>query len=254
MDYILLFALGIISGMIVNYLSDVLPVNRRLTRPICLFCGKPIGFLNYFLWPRQCPHCHKRRDIFTWIVELLFVIIVFWLADTAPAKLGFWGGLILLVFFGVIVVIDMRYKVILHPVSMFGAVLLLFIGVYLHGIISTLAGGAFGFAIMFTLYKLGEVFIKLMNRKRSDPVNDVALGFGDVNLAGLLGLILGFPAIIVGLTLGALLGGAVSLVYIFVRIFQGKYRSLEALPYGPFLISGAVLLLFFPGFLQSLLK
>ena len=107
---------------------------------------------------------------------------------------------------------------------------------------------------MFLLYKLGEIFVRIMNKRREEPVDDVALGFGDVNLAGVLGLLLGFPAIVVGLTIGALLGGAGSLVYLVARLLQGKYRAMDALPYGPFLVAGAILLLFFPDFLQSLLR
>jgi prepilin signal peptidase PulO-like enzyme (type II secretory pathway) len=93
-----------------------------------------------------------------------------------------------------------------------------------------------------------------MNKRRNEPVDDVALGFGDVNLAGILGLLLGFPGIVVGLTLGALIGGAGSLLFILLRLAQGRYRSMDALPYGPFLISGAVLLLFFPDFLKTIFK
>ena len=40
---------------------------------------------------------------------------------------------------------------------------------------------------------LGVLIIKLINRRRGQPVNDVAFGFGDVNLSGVLGLMLGWP-------------------------------------------------------------
>lgn len=254
MEILYYFILGYACGMLVNYLSDVLPARRRLAQPLCIHCGHEMGSVNYFFWPRRCDQCGKRRDIWTWVVEVSFAIIVAWLWQTAPEKLGFWGSLILLVFFGVVVVIDMRYRAILEPVSIFGAVLGLAVGSYLHGIPAALGGGALGYGIMFLLYKLGEVFVRLMNKRRSEPVDDVALGFGDVNLSGVLGLVLGFPGIVVGLVLGALLGGAISLIYLIVRLLQGKYRSMDALPYGPFLIAGAVLLLFFPGFLLSIFK
>jgi leader peptidase (prepilin peptidase)/N-methyltransferase len=84
------------------------------------------------------------------------VVVTPWLWLTAPEKLGFWPSLILLVYFGVVVVIDMRYRLILHPVSLVGAVLGLVVGIYLHGWQAALAGGALGFGVMFLLYKLGE--------------------------------------------------------------------------------------------------
>jgi len=254
MDVVLYFLLGYAAGMVVNYLADVLAYKRRLTVPLCIHCGTSMEIVNYLFWPRKCKQCSKYRDIWTWVVEIVFGFTVVWLSRTPPERLGFWGGLGLLMFFGVVIVIDMRYRVILEPVSIFGAAAGILVGSYLHGFLAALGGGVFGYGVMFLLYKLGEVFVRLMNKRRQEPVDDVALGFGDVNLSGVLGLIIGFPGIVVGLTFGALIGGAVSMVYLLVKLLQGKYRSMDALPYGPFLISGAILLLFFPDFLLSIFK
>jgi leader peptidase (prepilin peptidase)/N-methyltransferase len=73
----------------------------------------------------------------------------------------------------------------------------------------------------------------------------VALGFGDVNLSGVLGLLLGWPAILVGLLLAVLLAGIVSLIYLIIMLALRRYRLFTALPYGPFLIAGAGLIIFF---------
>jgi prepilin signal peptidase PulO-like enzyme (type II secretory pathway) len=72
-----------------------------------------------------------------------------------------------------------------------------------------------------------------------------ALGFGDVNLSGVLGLILGWPLILPTLFLSILIGGVVSLVYMLTMLAFRRYQLLMAIPYGPFLVSGAVLLIFF---------
>lgn len=76
-------------------------------------------------------------------------------------------------------------------------------------------------------------------------MDDVALGFGDVNLSGVLGLMLGWPIILFGLGVAVLIGGAVSLVYIIVKLITRRYQALMALPYGPFLVLGAVLFIYF---------
>jgi len=89
---------------------------------------------------------------------------------------------------------------------------------------------------------------------RGRKVDDVALGFGDVNLSGILGLLLGWPGIVLGLTLAILTAGAVSLIYLLVMLILRKYRLYAAVPYGPFLIAGAVILIYFPEALQSLFK
>ena len=64
---------------------------------------------------------------------------------------------------------------------------------------------------MLVLYLLGEVFVRYVSRRRGEPVNEVALGFGDVTLAGIAGLFLGWPGIAFGLILTVFAGGAFSL-------------------------------------------
>jgi prepilin signal peptidase PulO-like enzyme (type II secretory pathway) len=250
--YIPLVLFGWAAGALVNYLADVLPWKRRFTAPFCIQCQAPIPWLNYLAWPRRCPACAKRRTFRAWLVELSYIIIVVLLWQNPTEKLGFWLGTFLLVYFGVVVVIDLEHKLILHPVSIFGALAGLGIGVYLHGWQSTLIGGAVGYGVMLGLYGLGAGWLWLMNRRRGEKVDDVALGFGDVNLSGILGLILGWPGIAAGLMLAILLGGLVSLAYIVVLLFTHRFNHFAAIPYGPFLVAGAVILLFFRDFLQSL--
>jgi len=166
--------------------------------------------------------------------------------------LGFWGGLLILAYFGIVVVIDYEHRLILHPISVVGAGIGLFIGSYLHGIGSALLGGVVGFGSMLLLYWLGEILLRLAARLRGQTVDDVALGFGDVNLSGVIGLLLGFPGVVLGLFLAILIGGAVSFLYLVFMLVLRRYRMFMALPYGPFLVSGAVILLFFRNFIASL--
>lgn len=184
----------------------------------------------------------------TWIVELVAILTTTWLWISPPPALGFPLGLILLIYFGVVVVIDLEHRLILHPVSIAGAIMGLFVGVRLHGWLFTLLGGLAGFAVMLSLYMLGNLFGRLLARKRGETFDEEALGFGDVNLSGVLGLVLGWPGILLGLVLAILAGGLVSFVYLLVMVLAKRYRAFVAIPYGPFLISGAVLLLYFRDF------
>jgi leader peptidase (prepilin peptidase)/N-methyltransferase len=250
--YIIPLILGWAAGTLVNYLADVLPWKRKLTRPFCTHCQSTFPWIFYLFWPKRCSTCGKMRTWRTWLVEIFFIICAVLLWHRPVEMLGFWASLVLLAYFGVVVVIDMEYKLILHPISIFGAVLGAVIGIYLHGWKTTLLGGIAGYGIMFALYALGAGWLWLVNRKRGQKVDDVALGYGDVNLSGILGLILGWPGIIVGLTLAILIGGIVSLVYLLVMVISRKYELFSAIPYGPFLIAGTVLLIFFRDTLQSL--
>jgi len=241
-------------GALVNYLSDVLPWRRRLVHPFCASetCQKPIPWINYLFLPRRCPSCGRRRGWRAWLVEAVFIILAILLWRQPVEHLGFWGGLLLLAYFGVVVVIDMEYRLILHPVSLFGAVMCLALGAYLHGFWDTLLGGAVGFGVMLALHGLGALWLKLASRRRGEAVDDVALGFGDVNLGGVIGLLLGYPGILGGLMLAVFLGGLVSLIVILVMLILRRYNRFAALPYGPFLVAGAVILIFLRQALQSL--
>ena len=232
-------------GVLVNYLADVLPLRRRFVRPFCIQCDTDQTWLNYLLWPRRCPVCNHPRNIRVWVVEGFFILASIFVSQNPPERLGYLLGMLVLAYFGVVVLIDLEYRLILHPVSLVGAALGLVVGILRVGWEKALIGGVAGFAVMWLLYMLGVLIIKWIDRLRGQPVNDVALGFGDVNLSAVLGLMLGWPLILVGLAIAVLIGGVVSLVYIVIKLLTRKYRTFMALPYGPFLVIGAGILIYF---------
>lgn len=236
--------LGLLSGMLVNYLSDVLPIKRGFTRPICPYCFEKQPLLNYLFWPRRCPICQKHRPWRVWVVEFLFIGISLWLWLSPPEEIGTFLGMGLMLYFGVVVVIDIEHRLILHPVSWIGAALTLGIGWYLHGLRATLVGGIVGFGLMLGMYYFGMVFTRWLGRRRGATTTEEALGFGDVNLSGVLGLLLGWPGILAGLMVAVLLGGVVSLFYLLFMVITRRYQMFTAIPYGPFLVISAILLIF----------
>jgi leader peptidase (prepilin peptidase)/N-methyltransferase len=242
---ILVILLGWVSGAIINYVSDVLPFKRQLVHPFCTNCEKPQPLINYFTWPRRCPNCNHPRTPRSWIVEILTIIIALWLWSQPSLVLGFWVSLLMIIYFGIVVIIDLEHHLIMHPVSIVGAILGLIIGVALHGFVDTLIGSVAGFGAMLGLYIIGALFARFIVRRSQEGFSDEALGFGDVILGGILGLILGWPAIIGGLFISILFAGAISLIYLILTILARKYRAFTFIPYGPFMIAGAVALIFF---------
>lgn len=234
--------LGWLGGMLVNYLADVLPTRRRLCAPFCQNCQSDLGWVNALLWPRRCAACGRPRGWRSWLVEAIAVAAATGLWLKQP-RLGFWVSLVLVLYFGLVVVIDLEHRLILHPVSLAGAVLGLGVGIWLHGWKSTLLGGLAGFGSMLALYILGGLFVSLIARLRGRSINEIALGFGDVNLSGVLGLLLGWPGVFAGLMLTILLGGLASLIYIVFMLIARRYQAFSAIPYGPFMAASAVLLL-----------
>jgi leader peptidase (prepilin peptidase)/N-methyltransferase len=252
MDFMLVIPLLLswLSGWLVNYLADVLPFTRKFSRPVCLACHKSFGWTGYLLF-RSCTNCGKRRSLRTLIVQAVMTAaaVLIWIfpGQTLPFPLAF----LLLVYLAVVLVIDLEHRLILHPVSIAGAVLGLGAGIFLrgqhsipYGITSTLLGGATGFGAMLVFYFGGLLYTKYMSKKRGLAADEVALGFGDVNLSGILGLLLGWRAVFACLFFAILAGGLVSLVIILGMLAAKKYKAFTAIPYAPFLILSAIYFLF----------
>lgn len=235
--------LGWASGAVVNYLADVLPRTRTFSTPLCGRCGSEKSWIS-LLWPTKCDQCQKRGTIRTWVVFAAGLAASYVLWFFPPDRLGYFLGLLWMVYFGLVVVIDLEHRLILHPVSLVGGVLAFPQGILLHGVGKTILGGFAGFLIMLIFYFLGILFVKQLSRIRGEESDQIALGFGDVNLAGVIGLLLGWPGVIAGLIIAILIGGLVSGLYLLVKVLKKQYTAFEALPYGPFLVLSAVYLLY----------
>lgn len=256
MDATLLFAalLGWFAGYLVNYASDVFPITRKFSQPVCTHCKNPFPWVDY-LTLHACHICGKGRSLRTWLVQILAVaaFAYFWLVP--PKIIGFWLGAIVLIYFAIITVIDLEHRLILHPTSLAGAVLGLFVGTFIYntkyGLISSvgqsLLGGVIGFGVMFLLYQIGALVTRYRARRLQTDDDEEALGGGDVYLLGVLGLMVGWRFISNVLIIGVLLGGLVSILLMIAFLVRRRYSS-EALmtfiPYGPYFIVGAFFMLF----------
>jgi leader peptidase (prepilin peptidase)/N-methyltransferase len=179
------------------------------------------------------------------IVETAYILLTIWIWKSPPEILGFWSGYLLMIYFGVVVIIDLEHRLIMHPISLVGVALGLYIGIVINGILDTIIGGIIGFGIMWLMFKFGELILGWISKLRGQDTDEVALGFGDVNLSGVLGLMLGWPGIVVGLLIAILLGGIVSLIYLVILLIVRRYQLFSSLPYGPFLVAGAILIIYF---------
>jgi prepilin signal peptidase PulO-like enzyme (type II secretory pathway) len=169
-----------------------------------------------------------------------------WLYYRDPHPTVFWPRFLILSIFILITIIDIEHRLILHVVTGPSAILIGFLGVLdpERGFQKTLVGGVVGFGLVLGLYLLGGVFAQLIARLRGQVLDEVAFGFGDVTLAGVLGLSVGYPGILIALFLGILAAGEYSLVYILFMLIRRNYEAFVPIPYGPFLILGASIVYF----------
>ena len=102
---------------------------------------------------------------------------------------------------------------------------------------ASLLGGAVGLVFFAVAYGLAAVVYP----------GKIGLGMGDVTLATFIGLAVGFPSAIVAVVLGVLMGGLMSGLLLVTR----RVTLQSALPYGPYLVIGGLVALFWG---QGILK
>ena len=242
--------LGWLAGWLVNYLADVLPFTRRFSQPTCPECNVPFKWQDYLFF-RPCSNGHARKAR-AWVVQVVILAASVYTWIKPPSKIGFSLGLILIIYFGVVSVIDLEHRLILHPTSIFGALLGLIVGTVANGILDTLLGGLAGLLIMLAFYGLGVLFTRIRAKRLAalgqEPDDEEALGSGDVILVTILGFVVG-PLIWICLLYGILLGGVVSLLIIIWMLLSGKYSKnalMTFIPYGPYFVTTASLIVYFP--------
>ena len=139
-------------------------------------------------------------------------------------------------FFLLVAIIDQRYRLILNVMIYPAAVVTLLLRAIssVGDIPATLLGGALGFSV-FLLAAL---------------VRRGGLGGGDIKLAALIGLVVGFPEVLWALAVGIVAGGIAALILVFLARWEIKSH----IPYAPFLCLGAIIALLYnplPLFLPS---
>ncbi|HBG74512.1 MAG: hypothetical protein A2X25_10795 [Chloroflexi bacterium GWB2_49_20] len=258
MDFSLIFPvlLGLLAGYLINYLADVLPDDLKLTRPACKnpACQANLHWKDYLLF-RRCPQCQKAPSPRVYLVILICVAFTLYIWMSPPAGLGFWYGYVIFVYLFLVALIDFETRLVLRPLSLIGLVLFLLAGLHVRSWQETLLGAAAGFGIMFFFYLVGILFSRIRNKRLGSAQDgEEALGSGDVTLATLLGLLLGWPLIWFNLLMGILLAGVFSLLLILGLIITRKYRSMMVfIAYGPFFILSALFLLYFPNWISAIL-
>jgi hypothetical protein len=243
LSFLLAALAGGLVGMLVNYLADVLPANRRLARPTCPQCNTPYSLKSYMLaW--RCGACGRQHSARHWCVLLFSILATLILAVFPIRGLPWPVWLPLLTFLGVIFLIDLEHRLVLFQTSLVGLGLCLVYGWVLRGLAATLLGGLAGLSIMLAFFILGILFSKIVGALRGKKMSEVAFGFGDVFAGTFLGLLTGWPLVAGAIVIGLLAFSAFSLVYLGVLLIIKKYKAFDnPLPLTPFLILAAVMML-----------
>jgi leader peptidase (prepilin peptidase) / N-methyltransferase len=223
---------GLAVGSFLNVVAARLPLHRSLVKPrsACMGCGTEIAsrdnipVLSYVLLRGRCRHCKVRISLRYPAVELLTALLVggcalrFGLAPYALLAAGFCVVLV------VISAIDLEHRIIPNRIVVPAAAVVL---VAQEIRVPSIEWPVAGFAAALFLFLAAVAYPR-------------GMGMGDVKLALLLGVMLGWT-VAVAMMVGLLAALVPSLV-LFAR--HGRAARGMAIPLGPFLALGGLVALF----------
>jgi leader peptidase (prepilin peptidase)/N-methyltransferase len=226
--------------------SELRTLSMSKGRSMCSKCRHPLAakdLVPLFSWLAlngKCRYCHEKIEDTPWLEALLPLGFVasyfFWpLALQGYGLLSFVLWLAFLVAFAALTVYDLRWYIlpdrIVWPLAGLALVqVLLHVFLYdagVDGLLTAVWGVLTASGIFYLLYQVSK---------------GEWIGGGDVKLGIVLGLLVGGP--LKGLLLifiASLLGTCASLPL----LFQRKLKRTSAIPFGPFLMAAAVILVLF---------
>lgn len=233
LEVIAAFVVGIGIGGVVNQLGTDLPGHGTPTVPHCPYCGRErvwwqwLGLLAHLVGQPECDACGAPIKMRRPLVEigLGFTYGYLWVAFGPSGELVFYS--LYSAVFALILITDLERRLILNVVT-YPAILLGLVGSFFVPRVtwwSALLGGGIGLTFFFLAAVVGRA-----------AFGAGALGGGDVKLAAFIGVITGFPMVIEAIVLTILIGALVSLILLTTGI-KGLQ---DHIPYGPFLVVGAV--------------
>ena len=228
--FIVVFTLlGLAVASFLNVCIDRLPSNESLLSPAshCASCHRRLAIKDLvpifsYLWLRgRCRYCQvsiPRRLLWVEVGTGALFGYLYW-------RYGLSVELAIILFycclFIVLLVIDLEHGLILNKMVYPAIAVALLISIFLSQleIVPEIKQAAIGCGIGFGVFLL----VVLISRG--------GMGWGDVKMAALIGLVTGFPLILVALLMGVILGGLVAGLLLALKIKKRK----EAIPFAPFL-------------------
>ncbi|MDD5639577.1 MAG: prepilin peptidase [Candidatus Pacebacteria bacterium] len=251
-DFIFVFILGLLVGSFLNCISCriFLEEDFVIKNSYCPNCKHKLSALDlipvfsFLLLKGKCKYC---KDKISWQYPLteigtgLVFTAIYWSLgfNLLESFTGYqiWNLIYYWTIFSFLIIAfiyDARHYIIPDRITLSGIIIsLCWIGfsyysnaLSLENVLPIIYSGVFASLFFFCLWFFSQ---------------GKAMGFGDVKLVFLLGIILGFPNIIVALffafTSGALIG--------ILLILRGEKKMKSQVPFGPYLIAGALFALIY---------
>jgi len=242
--YLVIFLFGLLFGSFLNSVIYRLEIGGSFLkgRSYCPHCKHKliwqdlIPVLSFLFLKGKCRYCQKPISWQYPLVELAtgFIFLLFFLTSLNLNNFTYVYLLIMSCFLIIVFVYDLKHYIIpdkiIYPAILVSGIWYLVSGIFfnlytkyemLNTIYSAVGAAAFFLAIV------------LISRGKW-------MGVGDIKLAFLMGLILGWPNILVALFLAFFIGAIIGIGL----IATGKKTLKSEVPFGPFLVAGTFLALF----------
>ena len=232
---ILIFIFGLVVGSFLNCLIYRLEVGEGFLkgRSFCPYCRHILSWqdliplLSFLILRGKCRYCQKS---ISWQYPLVEIATGLLFLSIFNFQFSIFN-LIIACFLIIIFVYDLKHYIIPDKI-IYPAIVIVLIYNFLRSDLlgrSDLLLSAFGAATFF-------LAIVLVSR-------GTWMGIGDIKLAFLMGLFLSWPKILVALFLAFSIGAIIGLGL----IVSGKKTLKSEVPFGPFLVTGTFIALFFGG-------
>lgn len=272
MDLIFLFIIGLCVGSFLNVCIYRLPQNESIVLPrsYCRFCKKIIAWydnipvISYLILLGKCRSCKK---VISWRYPLVEVLTA-WLFVILYSQFGFnllfWEYSFFFCLLIIVSFIDIDYHAIPAVLCFFGIIIglvfsmiksiYLFKGNFLEigelPIVESLKGLVFGlgFAYLFKLFGDTSVYIYLsLTKKDSIEGEKEALGLGDVDFLGMVGVFLGAKSAVLVFFIAPFIACLYSLFALF-------FKRSHLIPYLPYLSLASLIVFYWSDKILSFFK
>lgn len=254
LTFTMIFLTGLVVGSFLNSVIYRLHEGKSFLRgrSYCPHCKHKLSWqdliplFSFLILKGRCRYCHQKISLQYPLVELatgiLFVLLFYY--TTYDIRYTIYN-LIISCFLVIIFVYDLKYYIIpdkiIYPA----------IGItFLYRLFETLKFGNLDLIrnwkleignLQPLLNSLGAAFLASAFFLAIVLVSHAKwMGMGDFKLAFFMGLFLGFPNILVALFLSFFIGAIIGIAL----IISGKRSLKSEIPFGPFLVTGTFLALF----------
>lgn len=248
---IIMAVIGFSLGIIINWLSDNLPNEKFLAAPTYPD-GSPrptiawSGLLAFLTGHRSSDTGSKlrwRHPITELIMALLFAFIILNWPD--HERRFVWMAYLTIL--TLVTVIDLEHRIIITPIILIACILAFAIALVApesdRDFVDYMAGGGLGLGLFLVMFWGGGIFSSVVASARGEELSEVAFGLGDVYVATMCGLMIGWQAFIFAAIITVFLGALGGIIFLIVQAFRGGYDAFTPLPYGQYIIIGTIIMM-----------